>query len=106
MNPLQASLNHVEVLNQLRDFLAQRGSVYGLKALGCFGSVARSEATTESDVDIIYQLNDSACMTLFDLALLQQELIELLGVSVDLIEFREATPKRLRDRIEKEAVYA
>lgn len=106
MNQFPITPNRAEVLNKLRIFLVQRGPTYGLRALGCFGSVARAEATTESDVDIVYQLDASTCMTLFDLALLQQELMDLLGHSVDLIEFREKMPKRLRDRLEKEAIYA
>jgi len=94
-----------EVLEQLRAFLSERGSAYGLQALGCFGSVARGEATSASDVDIVYQVSPSTRLTLFDLALLREELVELLDRSVDLIEFREEMPARLRERVREEAVY-
>lgn len=106
MSDVLSSLNRTDVLAKLKTFLVQRGHAYGLLAIGCFGSVARSEATSESDVDIVYQTNSSTCITLFDLVLLRDELMDLLGRPVDLIEFRENMPAKLRDRLEKEAIYA
>jgi uncharacterized protein len=95
-----------EVLEALRAFLIRRGDAYGLQALGCFGSVARMEATAESDVDVVYRVTPSARLTLFDLALLREELMKELGRPVDLIEYRDEMPARLRERVKREAVYA
>lgn len=94
-----------EVLAKLRTFFRDRGEIYGLAALGCFGSVARSEATAQSDVDVVYRPQPTARLTLFDLALLREELVMLLGRPVDLIELHQSTPLRLRERVEREAVY-
>lgn len=77
-----------------------------MQALGCFGSVARGEATAGSDVDVVYRVAQSARLTLLDLALLREELMERLGRPVDLIEFRAGMPARLRERLQQEAVYA
>ncbi len=99
--PLQAD----EVIRKLRSFLVHRREVYELKSLGCFGSVARGEATAKSDVDIVYQTVPGARMTLFDLAMLRDELSALLGCPVDLIQIRETMPARLRERVQKEVIY-
>ncbi|MBJ7901107.1 MAG: hypothetical protein GC158_14580 [Cyanobacteria bacterium RI_101] len=69
------NLNQEDVLKTLGEFLATREQHYGLEILGCFGSVARNEATADSDVDIVYQVTPSARLTLFDLALIRDELI-------------------------------
>ncbi|MFO8038220.1 MAG: nucleotidyltransferase domain-containing protein [Sodalinema sp.] len=95
-----------EVLLKLRTFLRDRGEAYGLEALGCFGSVARSQATANSDVDVVYRAHPAAKLTLFDLALMQEELVALLGYPVDLIELRNEMPPRLKQRVEKETAYA
>lgn len=105
MNEQQA-IDREEVLKTLRDFLAERGHDYGLRALGCFGSVARGEASAESDVDVVYQVTPPSRLTLFDLALLREELVERLGHPVDLLEFREGMPRRLMERVKREAIYA
>ena len=94
-----------DVIAKLETFLSDRGSAYGLSALGCFGSVARQQATLESDVDVVYQVVPSARLTLFDLVLLREELVLLLGRTVDLVEFRERMPQRLKERLKQEAVY-
>ncbi|MEE4355758.1 MAG: nucleotidyltransferase domain-containing protein [Desulfococcaceae bacterium] len=95
-----------EVLEKLDNFLNKRGAVYGLAALGCFGSVARREAYADSDVDVVYRIRPGTKLTLFDLALVRDELVERLGCPVDLIELREGMPARLRARVEQEAAYA
>ncbi len=94
-----------EVLAKLEAFLKERGAVYGLATLGCFGSVARQQARANSDVDVVYRIHPGAKMTLLDLALMHEELVERLGCPVDLLELREGMPARLRARVEQEAAY-
>lgn len=94
-----------EVLAKLDVFLRERGKIYRLEALGCFGSVARMEATAESDVDVVYRTVPLAKLTLFDLVQMKDELEAQLGKPVDLIEMRHGMPSRLRQRLEREAAY-
>ena len=95
-----------EVLVNLRSFLRDRGEAYRLESLGCFGSVARQEANADSDVDVVYRLRSSSDLTLFDLALMREELVARLGRSVDLIEWCDAMPQSLKERVAREAIYA
>lgn len=60
--------------------LAQR---HGVRVLGVFGSVARGEDRSDSDIDLLVELPEG--MGLFAVARVQNELEDLLGSPVDLI---------------------
>jgi predicted nucleotidyltransferase len=82
---------------QLEALLAQ----YGASNLAVFGSVARGQATSNSDVDLLVDLPPGT--SLLDHAALKLELEELLQQKVDLIRRRNLKPS-LRQRVEAEAV--
>ena len=84
-------------LQSLHAFL----SVRGVERLRVFGSVARDEATPQSDIDLIVDF--SAERDLLDFVALQQDLSEVLGVRVDLASGRALRPE-LRDSILAEAI--
>jgi predicted nucleotidyltransferase len=86
----------------LATFKERHGAEYRLRALGYFGSYARNTATPESDVDIVF---DTDAPNLFMTATLKQDLEESLGRPVDVLQLRGLTNSRLRERIEREAVY-
>jgi hypothetical protein len=65
---------------------------YGAKSIRVFGSVARGDADSESDVDFLVELESGR--SLLDLGGMQMDLEELLGCHVDVV-----TPKGLRERI-------
>ena len=48
-----------------------------------FGSVARDEATSDSDIDFLVEFEPSS--SLLDLVRLEEALSELLGVDVDVV---------------------
>lgn len=66
-----------------------------------FGSVARGEETTASDVDLLVELDEG--VGLVDLAGLKRELSELLGVAVDVVP-ASALKARIRDTVLAEAI--
>lgn len=74
-----------------------------VKSLYVFGSVARNEATKNSDVDLIVEFTDS--ITLFELAGLKLFLEEKLGVKVDLVT-RDAIREEFKKQINMEAKLA
>lgn len=55
-----------------------------------FGSQARNEATAESDVDILVELEER--VTLFQFASMQMQLEELLQTQVDLVSANGISP--------------
>lgn len=75
----------------------------GVKSLELFGSVARNEATPESDVDFLVEFYIEA--GLFELFTVQHYLEDILGCSVDL-GTKDALREHLRESIKKEAIRA
>ena len=59
--------------------------------IGIFGSAARGEDTTESDIDILYSFPDT--VGLFKLVGLQNELERRLNKKVDLVSEKYTNPK-------------
>jgi predicted nucleotidyltransferase len=57
-----------------------------VRELALFGSVARGEATPDSDVDVLVTFEAEADWSLLDLIRLQDELASLFGREVDLVE--------------------
>ena len=69
------------ILGAQRETLRNR---FGVRDVALFGSVARGQATTGSDVDVLVEFERP--VTLFDLAAVQQYLAKALGVSqVDVV---------------------
>ncbi|MBN2251938.1 MAG: nucleotidyltransferase family protein [Candidatus Altiarchaeota archaeon] len=71
----------------------------GVRRAAFFGSLARREHTTKSDVDILIEFKGRK--SLLDLVGLEQELEDSLGRKVDLVTYRSLHPL-LKDRILRE----
>ena len=91
-----------EALEILRRFKGENSERYGITALGIFGSVARGEQQTTSDVDVVVKMHDP---NLFVLVHVKEELEEALHEHVDIIHYRERMNAFLKHRIDQEAVY-
>jgi predicted nucleotidyltransferase len=74
---------------------------YGARNVRVFGSLARSEADEQSDIDLLVELEPGR--SLFDLGGLQYDLERLLGCRVDVVTERGFKP-RIRERVLREAL--
>ncbi|MBN1818197.1 MAG: nucleotidyltransferase domain-containing protein [Sedimentisphaerales bacterium] len=91
-----------EILSALRDFKSQSARQYGILEMGIFGSVARDEATGESDVDVFVK---TATPNPFILVHLKHAIEDRLGQKVDIVRWREKMNPMLKRRIERDGVY-
>ena len=82
------------VLQTLKQKNAELITKFGVKSLLLFGSVARNEATSTSDVDLLVEFNRP--VGYFGLFALQDYLEKLLGCPVDL-----GTPDSLKPYIKE-----
>ena len=71
---------------------------YNPVKIGIFGSYAREENRSDSDLDILIDLNTA--ISLFQLVHFERELSELLGVKVDLVSDGAIKNQKLRKYIE------
>ena len=95
----------VDLIVEKREVIKQTCAKYGAKTVRVFGSCARDEYDEKSDIDVLVQMpRDIGGLEYFGrLGDLEDELKQLLGVDVDLVD--EASLKgRTRERILKEAV--
>ena len=75
----------------------------GIQSLSLFGSVARGDATGQSDIDLMSDFDRARRLTLFDLAGLELRLAEILQAPVDLCD-RRMMKDEVRLQAEREAV--
>lgn len=72
-----------ELRSKYRDAIINLAEIYHADNVRVFGSVARGDATENSDIDILVRFKPGA--SLLDEAGLDRELNELLGHAVDVI---------------------
>ncbi len=94
-------MTKTQVLSILQSHKADFAIRFGVERIGVFGSVARDEATENSDVDIIAQMPPSFGA----LIELQDELEKEFGAKVDLMTLHNNMRPRFRERILREAIF-
>ena len=82
-----------EINTTIIDYLGH----YSPERIGIFGSYARQEDKTDSDIDILVRFKDT--ISLFDLARIHRELSNILGRKVDLVTEPAIKNEALRQSI-------
>ena len=72
-----------------------------IRRAGIFGSIAKGNDTLQSDIDILVELGNK--ISLLDFVGIKYELEDLLGRTVDLVEYQAVKP-RLRKKIMSEEI--
>lgn len=90
-----------DVIERHRELISEVAARHGAHDVRIFGSRARGEATTASDLDLLVRMEPGR--SLLDLIALEQELERLLGVDVDVLTPESLSPY-LRDEVQQEAV--
>jgi uncharacterized protein len=98
----EAMINRDEILGLLKNYKNSNTSKYDIVELGLFGSVARNQASDDSDVDICIKTKTP---DMFALVHIKEELQNLLANSIDLVRVRDRMNPYLKKRIEDEAIY-
>ena len=95
-------LHKNKILLALKEITPVLFEKYGVTRIGIFGSVARDDASEQSDVDIVYEMSRP---NLFTVVHLKKELEHVLHCPVDLVRYRERMNPLLKKRIERDGVY-
>ncbi len=76
---------------------------YGVTKIGIFGSVARDEASENSDLDLVVKMKKPDLFMMVHIKnLFEQE----LHCPVDIVNYQDHMNSFLKSRIDKDAVYA
>jgi predicted nucleotidyltransferase len=94
-------MNLENLLKTYRNEILQIASRYGATNVRVFGSVARGEADSFSDIDLLVEFEPGT--TLLDHAGLELDLETLLGIKVDVVS-DNGLRERVRERVLREAV--
>jgi predicted nucleotidyltransferase len=76
-------MNSDQVIAKLREHAPELRAA-GVVHLRVFGSIARGEASPESDIDLLADFDKTRLLTLVTVGRLQSDLTDLLGANVDL----------------------
>lgn len=94
--------NRETILQELRRLKPDLEQQYGVTKIGIFGSFARNEIHRDSDVDVVVEMREP---DLFYMVHIKETLEESFRRPVDVIRYRAMMNRRLKVRIDREAVY-
>lgn len=95
------TITTLDTLRTHRDAILAVAEQYGAYNVRVFGSIAHGEASAASDIDLLVTYHEKA--SLLDAAALWQDLEDLLGCHVDVVDDRAIKP-RMRASILRDAV--
>ncbi len=90
-----------ELLKDRREDILRVAAQHGAQKVRVFGSAARGDAGPDSDLDFLVEFEEGR--SLLDVTALWQDLEELLGRKVDIVE-PEGLHWYIRDRVLREAM--
>lgn len=92
-----------EYLKDIKLFKERFANKFGIQSIGIFGSVARNEHHSESDLDVFVELQDPDPYIMFDIC---ETLEQICGCKIDLLRLRKNLRSLLLKRIEQDGIYA
>ena len=97
-------MDHRSIIATLQTHEAELRAL-GVQRLGLFGSFARGDARTSSDIDLLSALDESMQLSLLDIIHIENHLSDILGRKVDLVDEGSLDP-RIRPAVQKTLVHA
>ena len=94
--------NKVLTIKQIKDRIRPIMTKYNIKEVYLFGSYARGEAKSSSDVDIYCEKGDAD--TMWKLSELKEELKNVLGKDVDIVTFDSEMYDFFRKQLEEDMI--
>jgi len=81
--------------------IAQIAVKYCVAKIEVFGSVLRSDFTSDSDIDLLITFSENSALSLFDLMDLESELSDVFKCAVDIVE-----PAAIKNPIRRKIIFS
>jgi len=91
-----------EILSYLKQYKSEHKEHYFIEKLGIFGSFARGEETTSSDIDVVVGFSKPNLLTQSTIML---DLKKHFKIDVDVVALWDKMNPRLKKRIDADAIY-
>ncbi len=95
-------MDKINILNYLKKHKKEFKNKFDIEAIGLFGSYARDEATTNSDIDIFVKMPPN----LFDMVAIKEQIEEELHKKVDITREHKNMKPLFIEMIHKDLIYA
>ncbi|MDP3832203.1 MAG: nucleotidyltransferase domain-containing protein [Ignavibacteriaceae bacterium] len=95
-------MNRNEIQSIIAEHKTELQNKFGIINIGLFGSYARNEENTESDIDIAVEMQNA---DLFVISALKSYLQDALKKNVDIVRIRKNMNLLLKNRIQKDALF-
>jgi predicted nucleotidyltransferase len=97
-------MNKQNILDYLKSNKERYSKQFGVRFIGLFGSLARDEANKNSDIDILYEIEENKKLSMFKYLKLISELEKKFHTKIDLV--RDATLKpQIKNFVYQDLVY-
>lgn len=96
------TLDRERILSLLKVYYLYNKEKYNIESLGLFGSFARNEGRSDSDIDIFIALKQPNLLTY---SIISQQLETVFGRHIDLISSKAKLKDDFRANVEKEVIY-
>jgi predicted nucleotidyltransferase len=91
----------IHYLQQQQPYFQDR---FGIKFVGIFGSFSRGDETSESDIDILYDIDKNQKLSLFKYLKIASQLEEYFHKKIDLVRVDTLKPI-VKKYVEKDLIY-
>ena len=95
-------INKEQIITLLKEYKTKQAGRFSVTKMGVFGSVARGTVNKDSDIDIVVELSRRNLLNRIGL---QMSLENFLGMSVDIVTYRDGLSPLLKKRIKKDVIY-
>jgi predicted nucleotidyltransferase len=103
--PKESGVTKDEILTFLKGKKKELSEIFGITAIGIFGSYSRGDHNENSDVDIVYLLKDKNKFGYFQYLDLEEMLSKQFKKKVELVNYKYMNPI-IKKKAEKEIIYA
>lgn len=92
------------ILNFLRERKEEFKKLFNIESIGLYGSYSRGDQTSDSDIDIVYVLNDGDKFGYSEYLELDEMLSKQFNKKVELVNYKYMNPI-IKHKAEKEIIY-